>query len=116
LPRLIAEEAITLIGLTPSGRWDFRLPQVTAPVRLIYDDRIDDTSFAPDTVLIEPDENRVTLKARLSFALRRNEPALREIAFGHLSPVWLSARRKRKAYFNPLGGDGTLRDHPVWRP
>ncbi|MCO5066552.1 MAG: DUF2169 domain-containing protein [Rhizobiaceae bacterium] len=116
LPRLAGGESVTLVGLTPSGRWDFRLPRVTAPVRLIFDDRIEDTEFAPDTVLIEPDFERITLKARLSFTLRRNAPSLREIVFGHVSPVWLSARRKRKAYFNPLGGDGTLTDQPVWHP
>jgi hypothetical protein len=116
LPRLSGGEEVTLIGLTPSGRWDFRLPKISAPVRLIYEDRMDETEFAPDTVVIEPDLGRVTLKARLCFVTRRNRPALREIVFGHLSPVWLSARRKRKAYLNPLGGDGTLRDQPTWRP
>ncbi|TIM32614.1 MAG: DUF2169 domain-containing protein [Mesorhizobium sp.] len=116
LPRLAGGEEVSLVGLTPSGRWGFRLPRVTAPVRLIYDDRIEEHAFAPDTVVIEPDLWRVTLKARLSFVTRRNAPALREIVFGHVSPVLLSARRKRKAYFNPLGGDGTLRDKPLWQP
>ena len=63
---------MTLIGLTPSGRWDFRLPRVAAPVRLIYYDRMEETAFQPDTVIIEPDMSRVTLKARLSFTTRRN--------------------------------------------
>ena len=58
----------------------------------------------------------MTLKARLAFVTRRNAPALREIAFGHVSPVWLNARRKGKAYLSPLGGDGTLRDRPEWPP
>jgi hypothetical protein len=104
----------TLINLTPEGRWEFRLPRIAAPVRLIFDDRVEETEFAPDTVLIEPELKRVTLKARRAFITRRNAPALREIAFGHVSPVWLNARRKRKAYLNPLGGDGTLTDRPTW--
>jgi len=115
LPRLGGGEEVTMVGLTPSGRWSFRIPRVTAPVRLIYDDRMEEAAFTPDTVLIEPDQWRVTLKARMTFITRRNAPALREIVFGHVSPVLLSARRKGKEYFTPLGGDGTLRDRPVWQ-
>jgi len=116
LPRLAGGEDVSLVGLTPTGRWSFRLPRIPAPVRLIYDDRVVVHAFAPDTVIIEPDLWRVTLKARLSFVTRRNAPALREIVFGHVTPALLLARRKRKEYLSPLGGDGTLRDQPVWQP
>ncbi|MBP7000319.1 DUF2169 domain-containing protein [Amaricoccus sp.] len=115
-PALPPGTVATLVNLTPEGRWEFRLPRIAAPVRLIYDDRVEETAFEPDTVLIEPELKRVTLKARRAFVTRRNAPALREIAFGHVSPVWLNARRKRKAYLNPLGGDGTLTDRPTWAP
>lgn len=116
LPGLAPGETVTLVNLTPTGRWRFRLPRIAAPVRLIYDDRVEDAAFAPDTLLIEPDLWRLTLKARMAFVIRRNRPGLREIAFGHVSPVWLNARRKRKAYLSPLGGDGTLTDRPTWAP
>jgi hypothetical protein len=115
-PALAPGETVTLVNLTPDGRWQFRLPRVMAPLRLIFDDRVEEAAFLPDTVLIEPDLRRVTLKARRAFVTRRNVPALREIAFGHVSPVWLNARRKGKAYVSPLGGDGTLRDLPTWAP
>lgn len=116
LPGLAPGMAFTLVNLTPDGRWQFCLPRIAAPLRLIFDDRVEETAFAPDTVLIEPDLRRLTLKARRAFITRRNVPALREIVFGHVSPVWLNARRKRKLYLNPLGGDGTLRDLPTWAP
>ncbi len=119
LPALEPGTAFTLVNLTPEGRWQFRLPRkstLRAQLKLVYDDRVEDRGFAPDTVLIEPDLRRVTLKARLAFVTRRNAPALREIVFGYVSPVWLNARRKRKAYLNPLGGDGTLTDRPTWAP
>lgn len=105
---------VVLVNLTPEGRWEFRLPRLTAPVRLLRDDHAEETSFAPDTVVIEPDLRRVTLKARMAFVTDRRAPRLREILFGHVSPVLLSARRKRKAYLDPLGGDGTRRAQPVW--
>jgi hypothetical protein len=116
LPQFSGREDVSLVGLTPTGRWDFRLPRIVAPLRLVYNDRVEEHAFHADTVIIEPDLWRVTLKARLSLLTKRNAPALREIVFGHVSPVLLSALRKRKAYLNPLGGDGTLRGQPVWQP
>ncbi|MBZ9683632.1 MULTISPECIES: DUF2169 domain-containing protein [unclassified Mesorhizobium] len=115
LPRLAGGEEVTLIGLTPDGRWSFRLPRVTAPLRLIYDDKVQEQSFVPDTIIIEPEISRVTLKARHSTTTRRNAPNIREIVFGHVTPALLLARRRGKEYRSALGGDGTIPDRPVWR-
>ena len=106
----------TLINMTPEGRWEFRLPRLTAPVRLFRGDAMEETEFRPDTVLIEPDLRRVTLKARLSFVIRRNSPRLREIMIGHVSPILLGARRRGKQYLNPTGSDGTHTEVPLWLP
>ncbi|RWE75509.1 MAG: DUF2169 domain-containing protein [Mesorhizobium sp.] len=116
LQRFSGREDVSLIGLTSTGRWDFRLPAVVAPLRLIYSDRVEDHPFRADTVIIEPDIWRITLKARLAVLTRRQAPPLREIVFGHVSPALLAARRKRKAYFSQRGGDGTLLNQPVWQP
>lgn len=104
----------TLVNMTPEGRWEFRVPALSFPVRLLRDQSAEETGFQPDTLLIEPDLRRITLKARMSFITRRNSPKLREIIVGHVSPVFLNARRKHKEYVNPLGGDGTLSEVPVW--
>ena len=50
-----------------------------------------------------------------SLDVSRNTPALREIVFGHVTPAFLVARRKRKTYLSPRGGDGTV-DRAVWQP
>ncbi|TPI41405.1 DUF2169 domain-containing protein [Mesorhizobium sp. B3-1-6] len=115
LPAIHGGETVTIIGMVPNGRWDFRLPRVVAPVRLIYDDRVEERPIAADTVIVEPELWRVTLKARFSHVTKRNTPALREIVFGHVTPAFLVARRKRKTYLSPRGGDGTL-DRAVWQP
>lgn len=115
LPSMPIGETVSLIGLTPEGRWDFRIPEIVAPIRLLYDDRAEDHPFRADTLIIEPDRKRITLKARLSIVTKRNAPALREIVFGHVSPGFLLARRKGKDYFSPQNGDGRLRDRPDWR-
>jgi hypothetical protein len=103
-----------LVNLTPEGRWAFRLPRLAAPLRLLHDDRVEEAEWAPDTVVIEPDLRRVTLKARLARVTDRRGPRLREVIHGHVSPVLLSARRKGKDYLSPVGGDGSRPDLPVW--
>ena len=111
---LPAGSAIAVMNMTPSGRWSFALPKLRAPVQMIYADRIETVELRPDTVILEPDLMRVTLKGRVVTRLIRNSPKLKEIAYGHVSPVWLNARKKGKAYLNPNGGDGTLTREPVW--
>ncbi|MGE0500239.1 MAG: DUF2169 domain-containing protein [Rhizobiaceae bacterium] len=115
LKHLASGEAVTLIGMTPSGRLEFAVPTVTAPIRLAFDDRIEEHAFKPDALIIEPDLSRVTLKARLSMVAKRNGPALRSILFGHATPALVLAHRKRKPYFAGLGGDGTVRGSRAWR-
>ncbi|MER9404138.1 DUF2169 domain-containing protein [Mesorhizobium caraganae] len=115
LPAVSGGENVTVVGMTPSGRWDFRLPVLTVPVRLIYEDRSENEPLRIDTVLIEPDNLRVTLKARIARVTRRNSPALREVIFGHVTPAFLIARRKGKKYFDPRGGNGTIAGRPTWQ-
>ncbi|MBZ9921857.1 DUF2169 domain-containing protein [Mesorhizobium sp. BR1-1-7] len=114
LQRLNEGEGVSVIGMTPQGRWNFRIPRVVAPIRLLYDDRAEDHPFHIDTVVIEPDLRRVTLKSRLFMVTRRNTPALREIVFGHVTPAFLLARRKRKVYLNPRGGSGVIAGRATW--
>ncbi|MDW3224259.1 MAG: DUF2169 domain-containing protein [Paracoccaceae bacterium] len=105
---------VRLTNLTPNRVWAFRLPALTAPLTLIYRDRTEVRELEPDTVIIEPDAARVTLKARVAVPIVPNRPKLSELVLGHVSPVWLSARRQGKAYLNPRGGDGTQTDKPLW--
>ncbi len=115
LPEIRGGEDVTLVGLTPEGFWHFRLPTVAAPIRLIFDDRVEEAAFRSDTVVIEPDARRLTLKARIAVVTRRNAPALREIVFGHVTPMFLTAARKGKEYTG-IGGDGTLPGKATWQP
>ena len=115
MQRLAGGETVTLVGMTPSGRLEFRVPTVTAPIRLVFDDRVEEQAFKPDSLIIEPDLSRVTLKARLSMVPKRNGPGLRSILFGHATPALVLAHRKRKPYFTSLGGDGTVQGISAWR-
>lgn len=114
LSELAYGAAVSLLNMTPNGQWSFRCPAIRAPLQLVYEDRIETFQLKPDTMIIEPDAARVSLKARHPIRIERNRPRLKEVVLGHVSPVWLSSRRKGKAYLNPQGGDGTLTDQPVW--
>ncbi len=115
LRQLNAREEVSIIGMTPDGRWNFHLPRVVAPIRLLYDNRTEDRTFRVDTIIIEPDLRRVTLRSRLSMITRRNAPPLREIIFGHVTPAFLLARRKRKAYLSPRGNNGQIAGRETWQ-
>jgi hypothetical protein len=108
-------EAVELINLTPSGLWRFRLPRLDVPVRLIFDDRVEDRAMRVDTVLIDAEQHSVTLKSRMVVTKVRNAPRLREIAMGHLSSAWLRARQLRKEYRDPRGGTGVLTERPTFQ-
>lgn len=113
-PAIRPGAGVTLLNMTPEGRWEFRLPRLSAPLRLLRDDHAEEAEWTPDTVVIEPERRRVTLKARMALVTDRRAPKLREVLYGHVSPVLLTARRKRKDYLDPLGGDGTRRALPLW--
>lgn len=101
LPEIRGGESVSVVGMTPGGRWNFRIPKVVAPIKLIYEDRAEESAFRPDTVIIEPDLARMTLKARIAIVTRRNAKPLLQIAFGQVTPGYILAVRKRKAYIHP---------------
>lgn len=99
------EEAV-LTNMTPSGLWRFRVPRIIAPIHLLFDDRQEIHHIRTDTMLIEPDDYRVTLTARFALKTVRNRGRIREVAIGHVRSGWLRAIAHRKRYY---GSDGTDR-------
>lgn len=113
--KFAANDQVSIVGMTKSGRLDFRLPEIIAPVHLVYEDRVELVKFVPDTVIIEPDYPRVTLKSRVCTRIERMRPSLVAVIFGHTTPAYVLARRRRKAYL-PLGTvDRHLDDRALWR-
>jgi hypothetical protein len=107
-------ELVELSNMTESGSWRFRLPRLDVPIRLIFDDRVEDRETRVDTVLINTEQRTVTLKSRISVTKVRNAPRLREIAIGHVSSGWLRARRLGKEY-RPLSGEvSPVMDRPTF--
>lgn len=111
--RLDGGEIVDLEGLTPAGRWRFRLPVLDLPVHLVHEDRIELAPLRIDTLAIDADRRLVTLKSRLALRRRRNAPALRAVVLGHASPGWLQARRQSKAWRGRPGLE--VLDRPCFR-
>jgi hypothetical protein len=106
--RLRGGEAVSVSNMTPDGDWTFAIPSLTIPVQLRYADHVDGISVRTDTIVIEPDFCRVTLKARAVVSLRRNAPPLEEVVVGRGSRAWWRARRTGKQYIGRVGvHDGT---------
>ena len=103
-------ETVELLNMTPGGAWGFRLPRLDMPVNLFYADRREQASLRVDTILIEPDERRVTLTARLRIPLERGPRVLRGVALGHMKNSWVRAKETRRTYLDRKGDGGVDRE------
>jgi hypothetical protein len=99
-------EPVAISNMTPEGLWRFNLPTLRVPVRVWYADRGFVGTLRLDTVLIEPDAYRVTLKARMRFAIERRRAPLRQVIVGHVTPGWWRSRLRKKQYIDWRGLEG----------
>lgn len=96
--RVQGGEWVEVVGMTPDGGWRFPLPTLDVPVHLAYRDRMGQGALKIDTVLLEPDQYRLTLTARLAIPVIRNRAPLAQIVLGKVGRGWLRARFARKVY------------------
>ncbi|KAA5841503.1 DUF2169 domain-containing protein [Pseudomonas chlororaphis] len=77
-------EDVALMNLTRQGRTAFRLPaDLRLPVLFLSrEDRITEVPAVVDTLLLEPDEGRLTLVWRASIPLRRNIHEVSQVKLG----------------------------------
>jgi hypothetical protein len=101
-------EPVQLRNMTPEGTWEFSLPTLEVPLRLLYPSRKQSGSLKLDTVLIEPDFHRVTLIARANIPVIRKLGPLEEVIIGHVTRGWWRARMENKHYLDSRGAGGRL--------
>jgi hypothetical protein len=96
-------EEVTLINLTPDGRRDFLVPTIEVPVVFFRheSDHIEVNAIA-DTLIIEPDKNRVTILWRTHIPLRQNMFEVAQVVAGKMSRAWWRARELGKDYYPGL--------------
>ena len=83
LPMPLGEQQVRLVNLTPDGDRTFVLPHMEAPIQVLSKKglREDFRAFA-DTVVVEPDEERVTMTWRVARPLRKNIFELAQVLIG----------------------------------
>lgn len=94
MPHPRGGEEVVLQNLSEDGLCSFRLPQRRMPVTFIPQQGHDVTREALlDTIVLEPDEGRVSLTWRAGIALGRSVFDVRETVVGEMSRGWYRARR-----------------------
>jgi len=96
-------EAIELINLAPRDKIAFRLPAIEVPVEFTDESFKRTEMRAPlDTILIEPDLERLILIWRVSAPLRRGLNGMKQCVVGRMSKGWYRARDLGKNYYPSL--------------
>jgi hypothetical protein len=102
--RISGGEQVILLNLTRDGRREFLLPVLEVPVSFFLrkGGRVEMKTVI-DTVIIEPDEQRLMVVWRTSIPLSRDIFEVPEIVVGAVSRARLRASETGKAYFSSLG-------------
>jgi hypothetical protein len=102
LPKPLGEQSVTLLNLTADGRRDFVLPQFEAPIHVIpKQGKREDYSAPLDTIVIEPDLQRVTMSWRIARPLKKNMFELAQVLIGRKGSQWWQ-QRERVAFPIPV--------------
>jgi hypothetical protein len=97
LPVPLGEQTVRLTNLTADGQRSFVLPHLEAPVHVFPKNgkREDLTAFV-DTVIIEPDEERVMMTWRVARPLKRNMFEVAQVMVGKRGWEWWQQREQMR--------------------
>ena len=91
----VGEQRVVLLNLTPEGHSEFVLPHFEAPIHVFPRHGEREDLLAPlDTVLIEPDERRVTLTWRVARPLKRDLFEIGRLLVGRKGQEWWQQRER----------------------
>jgi hypothetical protein len=97
LPKPVVEQRVALLNLTREGRRDFVLPQFEAPIHIFPKKGEREDVVAPlDTIVIEPDLERVTMTWRIARPLKRNMFEIAQVLVGRKGKDWWQEREEVK--------------------
>jgi hypothetical protein len=89
----LGQQSVTLLNLTPDGRRDFVLPHFEAPIHVFSKKNRREDLIAPlDTVVIEPDLERLTMTWRVARPLKKGMFEIAQILIGRQGREWWQAR------------------------
>lgn len=103
IPLPIGSVQISLLNLTPDGLRQFTIPRFEAPVHVFPKNGArEDAMAALDTIVLEPDEERLTMTWRYSRPLRRNLFEIGQVVVGKPSKAWWRATTSGKKHHASL--------------
>ena len=89
----LGEQIVTLTNLTPDGSRSFVIPHLEAPIHVFPKNGAREDLLAhADTIVIEPDENRVLMTWRVSRPLKRNMFEVSQVLVGRKGREWWQQR------------------------
>jgi hypothetical protein len=93
IPLPVGERSVSLLNLTPDGRRDFTLPHFEAPITVFpKKGQREDLQAPVDTIVIEPDLERVTMTWRIARPLKKNMFEIAQVLVGRKGPQWWQQR------------------------
>jgi hypothetical protein len=93
IPKASGDQRVTLHNLTATGHHEFVLPQFQAPITIFpKDGEREDLVGSADTILIEPDQDRVTVTWRVTRPLRKSIHEVAEVLVGRKGTEWWQQR------------------------
>jgi hypothetical protein len=94
LAKPLGEQAVTLLNLTPDGRREFLLPHFEAPIHVFPRQKgpREDLIATVDTIVIEPDLERLTMTWRVARPIVKNIHEIAEVLVGRKGPDWWQKR------------------------
>ncbi|HEX5749511.1 MAG TPA: DUF2169 domain-containing protein [Archangium sp.] len=101
-PYLRGGEQVVLAGVTPEGRLQFSLPEMTVPITLHYRSGAQEVPSIIDTVVLLPDERRCLLVWRSTTRLKGKPTHLFEVQVG-TTPGRQRAKQTGKRYIRWSG-------------
>lgn len=94
-PGPLGGHEVTLVNLTPDGRRSFKIPALEAPV-VVFPKKgeREDLTATLDTLVIEPDEDRLTMNWRVARPLRKNMFEIAQVLVGKKGREWWQQREE----------------------
>lgn len=103
MPYIKGGEKVGLVNLSPHGTLVFHLPAQAIPVTTLLNKGppVQYPSFV-DTVIIEPELERVMMVSRAVIPLKNSRFDIEEVIVGQMSRQWLHQQRTSKSFYQNL--------------
>jgi hypothetical protein len=108
MDRYTPGESVLLRNLSAGGELVIELPRSEIPLYVCWDRWREKIGLTPDTILIEPDLERIILTSRVALPMPRKPNRLREVILGPMTAAGERAFLANKNYVRFESGSGEV--------